>query len=93
MGSEPGATRAGKRTWALLVLAVVDAPLGVAHAFCSPQDVSNGPLEIIGGGWQDLLRTARVRFTAWHYAVHKLMTASKGEAHSWYWQPLSPSLP
>ena len=53
MGSEPGATRAGKRTWALLVLAVVDASLGVAHAFCPPQDVPNGPLEIIGGGWQE----------------------------------------
>jgi hypothetical protein len=53
VGSEPGATRAGKRTWALLVLAVVDA-LGAAYAFCPPRGVPSGPLEIIGGGWQDL---------------------------------------
>lgn len=74
------------------MLAVVDG-LGVAYAFCSPQGVSNGPLENMGGGEILMLRTTRVRFTAWHYASHRLMTASKREAHSWYWQPFSLSLP
>jgi hypothetical protein len=50
VGSEPGATPAGERTWALLMLAVVDA-LGGAYPFYLPQGVANGPLEIIGGGW------------------------------------------
>jgi ADP-ribosyl-[dinitrogen reductase] hydrolase len=51
--SEPGNTRDDRRTGAILGLAVGDA-LGAAYEFCSPAEVPEGPLEIVGGGWLDL---------------------------------------
>jgi ADP-ribosyl-[dinitrogen reductase] hydrolase len=38
---------------AMLGLAVGDA-LGATYEFCSPEDVPDGPLEMVGGGWLSL---------------------------------------
>lgn len=38
---------------AMLGLAVGDA-LGAPYEFCSPQEVPDGPLEMVGGGWLSL---------------------------------------
>ena len=79
-GSEAGATQEGRKTGALLVLAVVDA-LGVAYTFCPPQCVSNGSLEIFGRGWQDSEAPHNPR-EVHRLALCKLTTARKREAHS-----------
>jgi ADP-ribosyl-[dinitrogen reductase] hydrolase len=50
---EPGTARDDKRIGAILGLAVGDA-LGATYEFCSPEDVPEGPLEIVGGGWLNL---------------------------------------
>jgi ADP-ribosyl-[dinitrogen reductase] hydrolase len=47
------APRDDRRIGAILGLAVGDA-LGATYEFCSPEDVPEGPLEIVGGGWLDL---------------------------------------
>lgn len=52
VGLELGTTR-DKRIGAILGLAVGDA-LGATYEFCSPEEVPDGPLEIVGGGWLDL---------------------------------------
>ena len=52
-GSESDTTRDDRRTGAILGLAVGDA-LGAAYEFCSPAEVPDGPLEIVGGGWLGL---------------------------------------
>ena len=49
-GLELGPTREDKRIGMILGLAVGDA-LGSTYEFCSPEDVPEGPLEIVGGGW------------------------------------------
>ncbi len=46
-------TRGNKRAGAILGLAVGDA-LGATYEFCSPRDIPEGPLEMVGGGWLDL---------------------------------------
>jgi ADP-ribosyl-[dinitrogen reductase] hydrolase len=51
--SESRTTQDDRRIGAILGLAVGDA-LGAAYEFCSPEDVPEGPLEIVGGGWLDL---------------------------------------
>ncbi|MDP8900268.1 MAG: ADP-ribosylglycohydrolase family protein [Actinomycetota bacterium] len=45
--------RENRRTGAILGLAVGDA-LGATHEFCSPREVPEGPLEMVGGGWLGL---------------------------------------
>ena len=45
--------REDRRAGAILGLAVGDA-LGATYEFCSPQEVPQGPLEMVGGGWLDL---------------------------------------
>ncbi len=45
-------TRGNKRAGAILGLAVGDA-LGATYEFCSPRDIPEGPLEMVGGGWLD----------------------------------------
>lgn len=47
--------REDRRTGAILGLAVGDA-LGATYEFCSPEEVPEGPLEIVGGGWLGLAR-------------------------------------
>ncbi|MDP9485659.1 MAG: ADP-ribosylglycohydrolase family protein, partial [Actinomycetota bacterium] len=42
-----------RRVGAVLGLAVGDA-LGARYEFCGPEEVPEGPLEILGGGWLDL---------------------------------------
>jgi ADP-ribosyl-[dinitrogen reductase] hydrolase len=43
----------GRRAGAILGLAVGDA-LGATYEFCSPREVPEGPLEMVGGGWLGL---------------------------------------
>jgi ADP-ribosyl-[dinitrogen reductase] hydrolase len=45
--------RDNRRAGAVLGLAVGDA-LGATYEFCSPDEVPEGPLEIVGGGWLSL---------------------------------------
>lgn len=45
--------REDRLTGAILGLAVGDA-LGATYEFCTPDEVPDGPLEMIGGGWLDL---------------------------------------
>jgi ADP-ribosyl-[dinitrogen reductase] hydrolase len=45
--------REGRRAGAILGLAVGDA-LGATYEFCSPREVPEGPLEMVGGGWLGL---------------------------------------
>ena len=45
--------RLDRRAGALQGLAVGDA-LGATYEFCAPDDVPDGPLEIVGGGWLSL---------------------------------------
>ncbi len=45
--------REDRRTGAILGLAAGDA-LGATYEFCSPDQVPEGPLEMVGGGWLDL---------------------------------------
>lgn len=45
--------REGRRAGAILGLAVGDA-LGATYEFCSPREVPQGPLEMVGGGWLGL---------------------------------------
>jgi ADP-ribosyl-[dinitrogen reductase] hydrolase len=42
-----------RRVGAILGLAVGDA-LGATYEFCSPEEIPEGPLEMVGGGWLDL---------------------------------------
>src|SRR4051794_29089051 len=51
--SESSTTQEDRRSGAILGLAVGDA-LGATYEFCSPEDVPEGPLEIVGEGWLDL---------------------------------------
>src|SRR4028118_2102785 len=46
-------SREDSRAGAILGLAVGDA-LGATYEFCSPREVPEGPLEMVGGGWLDL---------------------------------------
>ncbi len=46
-------SREDRRAGAILGLAVGDA-LGATYEFCSPDQVPEGPLEMVGGGWLDL---------------------------------------
>jgi ADP-ribosyl-[dinitrogen reductase] hydrolase len=69
-GSEADATQDHSRTGAILGLAVGDA-LGATYEFCSPEDVSDGPLEIVGGGWLDLTPGETTDDTALAKAVLK----------------------
>lgn len=46
-------SREDRRAGAILGLAVGDA-LGATYEFCSPDEVPEGPLEMVGGGWLDL---------------------------------------
>jgi len=43
----------GGRAGAILGLAVGDA-LGATYEFCSPREIPQGPLEVVGGGWLGL---------------------------------------
>ncbi len=45
--------REDRRAGAILGLAVGDA-LGATYEFCSPNEIPEGPLEMVGGGWLDL---------------------------------------
>ena len=45
--------REGRRAGAILGLAVGDA-VGATYEFCSPQEVPQGSLGMVGGGWLDL---------------------------------------
>jgi len=45
--------REDRRAGAILGLAVGDA-LGATYEFCSPDQIPEGPLEMVGGGWLDL---------------------------------------
>lgn len=45
--------REDKRAGAILGLAVGDA-LGATYEFCSPREIPQGPLEMVGGGWLGL---------------------------------------
>jgi ADP-ribosyl-[dinitrogen reductase] hydrolase len=45
--------REGRRAGSILGLAVGDA-LGATYEFCSPREVPQGPLEMVGGGWLGL---------------------------------------
>lgn len=45
--------REDRRIGAVLGLAVGDA-LGATYEFCTPDEVPDGPLEMVGGGWLDL---------------------------------------
>ena len=45
--------REGRRVGSILGLAVGDA-LGATHEFRSPEEVPEGPLEMVGGGWLGL---------------------------------------
>ncbi len=47
------APREDRRVGAILGLAVGDA-LGATYEFCSPREVPEGPLEMVGGGWLGL---------------------------------------
>ncbi len=42
--------REDRRAGTILGLAVGDA-LGATYEFCSPREVPEGPLEMVGGGW------------------------------------------
>lgn len=68
--SEVDATQDDNRTGAILGLAVGDA-LGATYEFCSPEDVPDGPLEIVGGGWLDLAPGETTDDTALAKAVLK----------------------
>ena len=46
-------SREDRRAGAILGLAVGDA-LGATYEFCSPREVPDGPLEMVGGGWLGL---------------------------------------
>jgi ADP-ribosyl-[dinitrogen reductase] hydrolase len=46
-------SREDKRAGAIMGLAVGDA-LGATYEFCSPREVPDGPLEMVGGGWLGL---------------------------------------
>ena len=48
-----GSPSEDRRAGAILGLAVGDA-LGATYEFCSPREVPDGPLEMVGGGWLDL---------------------------------------
>jgi ADP-ribosyl-[dinitrogen reductase] hydrolase len=50
---EPATARDDESIGAILGLTVGDA-LGATYEFCSPVEVPEGPLEIVGGGWLDL---------------------------------------
>ncbi len=45
--------REDRRAGAIIGLAVGDA-LGATYEFCSPREVPQGPLEVVGGGWLGL---------------------------------------
>lgn len=45
--------RGNRRAGAILGLAVGDA-LGATYEFCSPREIPQGPLEMVGGGWLGL---------------------------------------
>lgn len=49
----PASTRDERRSDAILGLAVGDA-LGATYEFRAPNEVPDGPLEVVGGGWLDL---------------------------------------